>query len=264
MFWFGLMVCLTFCCRGRWLPLCFPLSRCFARSCAAAPKFLHSSRPLVKYPVLGEDRLPQWAVPALGWMAVQASRGRVGTLRGALWSPFPAQLTSPRTSMAREPMGSQCKTRERPRGHVSGMPLSCRRCPALSRARPLPALTKPASEPTSDTATATPIHTCEGPLQAQSASAAQATFRAARGVPSEGSPSGRLFPQRPFVQGTPRSQVPLCSTACLQAPPGIASTNATVVGWWSSCLAPRRAGACVAPRLCDFLLLFFLFVLPFV
>lgn len=43
------------------------------------------------------------------------------------------------------------------------------------------------------------------------------------GVPSEGTPSGRLFPQRPSVQGTPRPQVPLCSTASPQAQPGSSS-----------------------------------------
>lgn len=175
MLWSGLVVCLTFCCRGRWLLLWFPFSRCFARSCGAAPKFLHSSRPLVKYPVLGGDRLPQCVLLAWGWVAVQAPRGWMGTLRGASWSPLPAQLTSPRTSMASQPVGSQCKRRTRGRGHV----LDCRCaaaavhcCSAPDRFQSWPCLqADPQRIPPRRR-----MHACESPLQAQSASAAQATF----------------------------------------------------------------------------------------
>lgn len=220
-------------------------SRCFARFCAAAPKLLHSSRPLVKYPVLrGPCQRRAW------WQSMP--RGDWWGHCGVLWSPMPSQLSSPRVSMASEPIGSQYKRRGRARGHVSGRPLSCRRCPVLPHARPLPVLAKLASEPTSDTATATPIHTCKGPLQVQSASAAQATPPAARGVPSEGSPSGCLFPQRASMQGTPRPQVPLSSTASPQAQPGIASADTPVLGGIRASSFFGRVGACVAPRLCGF------------
>lgn len=283
MCWSGLVVCLTFCCRGRWLLLWFPFSRCFARSCGAAPKFLHSSRPLVKYPVLGGDRLPQCALPAWGWVAVQAPRGWMGTLCGASWSPLPAQLTSPSTSMASQPRWFTVQEADAlARGHVLDCPCSAvavHCCSAPDRFQSWPSRqADPQRIPLRRR-----MHTCEGPLQAQSASAAQATFPCSPWRPKRRHSKRAPLPPAPIrTRHTTKAQVPLCSTASAQAQPGSsslltrpqvslcsvtshrkppsatrhASTDAAAVDSSDFCDSSRPGRESVAPRVRDFFSLF--------